>query len=162
LLFEAPDATLLRIAEQLRLPVLISTERFGDLVLDPRLGWFEGKARWNRRVVDIHFGKDAEGGISNANKAAEALWSEQATWQRKIDDYVVDKLLALKNDTWLEDGETKVTPEEFRARMELKSVNVDDAGRFTFWHVDGDLFWGHWIEVRGNLKDGIRSASIAG
>jgi len=31
--------------------------------------------------------------------------------------------------------------------MELQSISILPNGSFVFWHKDGDLFWGHSIEV---------------
>jgi hypothetical protein len=52
--------------------------------------------------------------------------------------------------------------EEFKARMALESVTVEADGSFQFWYGDGDLFWGHSIQVSGNLAEGPTDASLAG
>lgn len=49
-------------------------------------------------------------------------------------------------------GEKPLTAAQFLKRMKLQSVNADPDGSFAFWHDDGDLFWGHSIQVTGNLK----------
>jgi hypothetical protein len=46
--------------------------------------------------------------------------------------------------------------------MRLKSVTVYPDGSFDFWHDDGDLFWGHSIQVSGDLLDGPTHADIPG
>jgi hypothetical protein len=46
--------------------------------------------------------------------------------------------------------------------MKLESVTVWPGGLFEFSHQDGDLFWGHWIEISGDLVKGLRCASISG
>jgi hypothetical protein len=71
-------------------------------------------------------------------------------------------LLPLKNDTWLQKGESPLTEADFLKRMRLQSIWFGEDGSFEFWHNDGDLFWGHSIEVRGNLKDGLTEADIPG
>jgi hypothetical protein len=46
--------------------------------------------------------------------------------------------------------------------MRLTSITVGHGGRFTFWHEDGDLFWGHSITVSGTLAKGPTDADIPG
>ena len=72
------------------------------------------------------------------------------------------ELLPLKNESWLSDDEAELTAMDFKARMELVSITVGDNGRFEFWHDDGDLFWGHAIQIDGNLRDGLTDAGISG
>jgi len=46
--------------------------------------------------------------------------------------------------------------------MKLESISVDADGEFTFSHADGGLFWGHSIQIAGNLKEGPNDADIPG
>jgi len=158
----APDVLLLRFSEQARKPVVVGTKQFGKLVLDPKSGWFDGKARWRWRKVEVHFEKGEDGSLDGALATAEVLWSDQAGWKRRVDAIAVEELLPVKNDSWLEEGEVPLTPKAFKSKMTLTSINLRPDGNFAFWYDDGDLFLGHWIEVRGNLKDGPTDAGIHG
>jgi hypothetical protein len=71
-------------------------------------------------------------------------------------------LLNLKNDNWLDDGEDEVTAEQFIEAMRLESIAVYPDGSFVFWHQDGDLFWGHSIQICGSLSEGLTDADIPG
>jgi hypothetical protein len=148
------------IIEKLRQPVVIHTERFGPLVLDRSIGWFEGEAQWNGQSVRLTF--PVEGPLEEGLKTTEILWSDQRGWKQRVDDFAVQELLELKNDTWLGEGETPFARERFLSRMELTSISLSDDGDFEFWHDDGDLFWGHSIQVRGNVTDGPTFADIPG
>lgn len=77
-------------------------------------------------------------------------------------DYAVDGLLELKNDTWLEDGETELSADEFKAKMVLEAITVEADGDVTFWHHDGGLFWGHSIQVCIDANDKCTSTDIPG
>jgi hypothetical protein len=46
--------------------------------------------------------------------------------------------------------------------MTLESITVTPDGSFDFWHNDGDLFYGHSIQVSGNLSQGPTHADIPG
>jgi hypothetical protein len=160
--FEGTDGELIAFGNELRKPVVVSTAVLGDLVLDRGIGWFEGEANWNEKLITIHVHTDDSRSIDNALKTAELLWSNQSHWKRAVDDFAVKKLLPLKNGNWLEDGETPLTPSQFVRRMSLESITISRDGGFQFWHDDGDLFWGHSIEIRGNPKDGLTDADIPG
>jgi hypothetical protein len=72
------------------------------------------------------------------------------------------ELLPVKNATWLGVGETKVTAAQFKQRMKLQWITVRPNGELAFWHKDGDLFFGHDIEVTGSITKGLSSAGIHG
>jgi len=78
----------------------------------------------------------------------------------RVKDSAVQELLPLKNDAWLGDDETEFSPEEFKSKMTLQSISIHPDGDFDFWHDDGDLFWGHSIQVSGSLADGPTAADI--
>ncbi|HXF80376.1 MAG TPA: DUF2262 domain-containing protein, partial [Usitatibacter sp.] len=93
---------------------------------------------------------------------ARTLFADMARWASAAKDFAATALLDLKNDSWLGERESPVSPKAFMDRMQLSSINVYPEGAFELWHEDGDLFWGHAIHVSGTLRDGIKSASIAG
>jgi hypothetical protein len=161
LVVEPSDEELRQVAQQLREPVIVATSLFGPVTLDPQIGWFEGKAPWNGQMVKLYLQPDDDD-ISGAIRTSESLWNEQATWTQRVDNFAVEKLLPLKNDSWLGDDEREFTPQEFKKRMTLQSITVNGDGSFDFWHDDGDLFWGHSIEIRGTLEEGPVNADIAG
>jgi hypothetical protein len=156
------DETLRQFAQRLRDPVVISTQQFGQVVMNPVIGWFEGKVKWNRKTIKLHLEPGEDGSISDAIKTAECLWSNQAAWKRKVDEFAVEKLLSLKNESWLGEDEPELTPGDFKKKTKLQSINVSGDGSFEFWHDDGNLFWGHSIQIRGTLKDGLADADIPG
>ena len=72
------------------------------------------------------------------------------------------ELLPLKNETWLEEGESPFSAEKFKSRMMLQSISIYPNGDIEFWHDDGDLFWGHSIQISGSLDEGLSEADIPG
>lgn len=160
--YEAEADQLTEIAEELVKPVVINTERFGDLTLDRSIGWFEGDVEWNDESIRITFHTDETQDISAGLKVAEKLWDEQIAWKQKVDDYAVLELLDLKNDNWLSEDEPTLDSDQFKSRMTLETISVHPDGKFEFWHDDGDLFWGHSIQVSGSLEEGLTQADIPG
>jgi hypothetical protein len=60
----------------------------------------------------------------------------------------------------LREDETPVTPRQFKERMTLESIAVSPNGKFEFTFDDGQLFWGHVIQVSGSLSKGPTNAHI--
>jgi len=159
--FEGDDE-LLRERARLRTPVVHRSPRFGDLVLDRRFGVWNGEATFAGSRVRLSLEPASDEAIEAPRAQAEALFASEAEWKRRVDDYAVEQLLELKNESWLRDGESPLSREDFLARMTLRTITVDDEGRFGFWHDDGGLFWGHAILVGGTLADGPDDADIPG
>lgn len=152
----------LQIVEDLEKPVVIETQLFGILKLDQSIGWFSGKGNWNGINIELSFPIDENRKITKGLEMAEAMWKDQKKWKEKVDDFAVEKLLNLKNESWLDEDEKELTAEEFKSKMKLESITFESDGSFDFWHNDGDLFWGHAIQISGNLNDGLTDADIPG
>lgn len=157
-----PKKALKEVAARLREPVTRVTKRFGTLILNPRIEWFEGKIKWNGQSVRATFTRDEDGEVDDSVKTGEALWKAQVRWKKRIEDFIIEDLLPLKNESWLGEGEKELTPKEFKARMSLDSISLEPDGVFEFWYNDGDLFFGHSIQIRGTLADGPTDADIPG
>lgn len=133
----------------------------GTFTLDRAVNWWEAPASWNAQAVQVHI--DRDGGDEPALFAiAEALWADQKKWDRRVRDFAARELLDLKNGNWLGEDEKEFTPTRFKARMVLQSVTVSAGGKVGFTFDDGNLFWGHVIQVRGTLTEGPTHADIAG
>jgi hypothetical protein len=158
----ADDPALRQIAERLREPVVVFTEQFGPLVLNPLTRRFEGTVNWNRKIVPLSLVADADGSIAGAVETAARLRADQAAWIRQVDKLAVGKLLPLKNTAWLGPGERKLTPARFTKRKRLLSIAAAGDGGVEFWHDDGEMFLGHAILITGTLADGPLTADIVG
>jgi hypothetical protein len=156
------DAELNARAVQLQQPVTTTHPRLGTLLLDRRLGWWNGEAEWNGAKVQVTADSDENGVLTGAFSTADALWNDPTAWEERVIAFAVEKLLPLKNDSWLDEDEEELTAGEFRDLMTLESIIVRTDGGFTFYFNDGDLFWGHTIQIRGNLTAGPTKADIPG
>ena len=154
---DAPDRELAALAEEMMKEVRIPTEGFGELVLNPRLGWFEGRREWAGSGVQVTFEPDADGSIADALRTAQRLWADQAGWQFRVEEFAVAQLLTFKNEEW-PDEEGELSAEQFVAEMRLTSIGFSEEGSFTFWFDDGALFGGHGIEIRGDIDSGLTEA----
>jgi hypothetical protein len=75
--------------------------------------------------------------------------------------YASRKLRPLKNRTWC-DETTPVTDLQFRRRLTLEEIDVGPGLHVGFWYRDGDLFWGHYIQVVMDHRDRFISAELLG
>lgn len=142
--------------------VTVKHPRFGEMVLNRSVDWFEGSPEWQGKAVRIAVTHDENGSLDASFETAEKLFEDSSGWSRKIEECALSRLLDLKNDAWLENGQTSVSGEEFLQHMELESITVYADGSFEFWYNDGDLFWGHAILVTGSVKEGPTDADICG
>lgn len=148
------------VAKELEQPVVIKTERFGDLTLNRSIGWFEGLADWNGIEVELSIESDESLDIASQLETAETLFRDATQWQKKIDAFAVAEKLELAND-WQEVG-NEMDAEEFLDRMVLESISIGPDGEFEFWHDDGDIFYGHSIQISGSLSEGLTDSDIPG
>ena len=154
------DRDLVRHAKKLKKVVKLEHDVFGKLRLDRSVNVYQGKCAWNGRLIHVDFALDKNGDHESALAAGTKLWKKQKTIGAALLECSVKRLLALKNGSWLDGDEKKVTAAVFKARMKLRSVSVNPDGRFTFEFDDGDLFWGHRVSVSGSVKKGPTDASI--
>jgi hypothetical protein len=157
---ESSDPELSQSAEQLQKPVTFEDPLLGTFTLDRRVDWFTGQVVWDGESISLNLSESTK--LESALRTAHALWRNQGEWNQRVRNFAVEQLLPLKNDTWLDEGEGELTPDEFRERMTLESITVNADGSFDFWHDDGDLFWGHSIQISGNLAEGPMDADIPG
>jgi hypothetical protein len=163
LLADGPlDDALAARAAALREPVIKTDAVLGRLTLDRRVDTWGGTSIWCGKEVRVALdaGDDVE--FAAALKVAHTLWKDQELWTERVNQCALLKLLPLKNESWLDDDEEPVSPVQFLERMTLEEISVSPEEDITFWHNDGDLFWGHAIQVMGNLADGLTDADIPG
>ena len=73
-------------------------------------------------------------------------------------------LLDLKNNTWTEEDGSEVTRDQFVARLRLVHLDFrpQAEGQIDLTFDDGDLFFGHVIQVSVDADGGLSPAQIAG
>ena len=136
--------------------------RFGALLLVPGMNSYTGTANWQGTVVDLHLSLDDAQSLQQVLPVAHALWHDGPAWDARLRARSIARLLELKNNSWLEEDELPLSASDFSARMTLLSVTFHAGGSFDFLYHDGDLFWGHAIELSGSLEDGVTHAEIVG
>jgi len=136
-------------------PPKFHDSNLGTLTSDDLLGWM-GEVVWLGK--SCAFSIDQLGDLP----VAHALFRDQQRWTTNAVNFATERLLGLKNNVWRGEEEMLVSTAEFGERLSLASITVESGGKFTLGFDDGNLFWGHSINVEGNLSDGMTDASLAG
>lgn len=156
------DRELAAISEELQRPVVFQSRRFGALSLDRRGRCYQGVAQWCGTEVPLSISCADLNDPASAVAVAESLFNDQDARNRRARDYAADRLLELKNDSWLDEDEVEISRAEFISRMQIASISINQNGDFHLWYEDGGLFFGHLILVSGNLERGLSDTGIHG
>ncbi|UKN03461.1 DUF2262 domain-containing protein [Paracrocinitomix mangrovi] len=148
------------IADRIK-PVHFESSLFGQLTLERAYDWFSGTGTWCEHKVGINYSSQ-EHNAAKVEEFAKTVVSDQTEWSKKINSGIIKDLLNLKNTSWLEDDEPTISEQDFLDKISLETITFYDDGSFEFWYNDGDLFWGHSIQVDGSINDGIDRATIVG
>ena len=156
---------LLGYKEYLSKPVEIDTP-YGKFVLDRSMSWFEGEIELNGLdftaflETDEDNGETAELALKVFLKTAENF----EDFDRKNKEFAADNLLDLAHE-WQEsdEGENEpLTREQFIEAIGVSEWTVTPYGNMTLYYYDGDIFWGHAIEINIDEDGNIEDADIAG
>jgi hypothetical protein len=135
----------------------------GTLRYEQEYDWYEGKLRIQHLEIAIQLSTDEANSVASALKRATNLVGELENYAQLAKEYAAEGLLEIKNETWIDDDdEEPLTPAQFQQRMILESISIDSDGEVSFYHNDGDLFWGHCILVTMDSENNFIGAETAG
>ncbi|MGA9520096.1 MAG: DUF2262 domain-containing protein [Myxococcaceae bacterium] len=139
----------------------IHDEVLGSLRHDAELDRYQGSYAFEATFLTISVSSDG-GSFEAALARARHILLGLKHYSESAKEYAALKLLGRKNDSWLDEDEDPLTSDEFKARMQLTALDFSGDGGVTFWHDDGDLFWGHAIEIDMNGEDRYFRADTPG
>lgn len=156
---------LLEYKEYLSKPVEIDTP-YGKFVLDRSMSWFEGEIELNGLDFTAFLETDEDNG-ETAERALKVFLKTAENFEdfdRKNKEFAADNLLDLAHE-WQEsdEGENEpLTREQFIEAIGVSEWTVTPYGNMTLYYYDGDIFWGHAIEINIDEDGNIEDADIAG
>ena len=156
---------LLEYKEYLSKPVEIDTP-YGKFVLDRAMSWFEGEIELNGLDFTAFLETDEDNG-ETAERALRLFLKTAENFEdfdRKNKEFAADNLLDLAHE-WQEsdEGENEpLTREQFIEAIGVSEWTVTPYGNMTLYYYDGDIFWGHAIEINIDEDGTIEDADIAG
>ncbi|WP_309738293.1 DUF2262 domain-containing protein [Chamaesiphon sp. OTE_20_metabat_361] len=135
----------------------------GTLRYENEYDWYKGQIKIRQSNVSIQLSVNEAGDVTSAFNRAANLAGELDNYAQLAKEYAAEGLLQIKNETWLDDNdEDPLTLEQFQQRMTLESIDIDSDGKVSFYHNDGDLFWGHCILVVMDSENNFTDAETAG
>lgn len=146
-------------------PVEIENDVLGILTLNKELDMFEGEITLDEEKVLLYLEVDAQD-CSSWNSAAANAVAFVSDWKnkdRQMRAFAAGELTELANE-WQEDDENAgdITEDIFAQRISVSELSFTSDGDFTAYYNDDDMFWGHVVEICGNMENGAESANIAG
>lgn len=161
------EENLLSIKEYLSKPVIIESE-FGDFVLNRSMSWFESKVYLDDSTLNVYLetDKDNDDTANNAIETFISIANNFNEFDMKNKEAAANFLLEFAND-WLADYDSENKPEEITKQMfmdaiEISEVTISPDGSMTVYYDDGNLFWGHVIEMYIESDGSCSDAHIAG
>jgi len=159
------DPDLKAILLEQKQPKTTQVEGLGTFTLNRSLNILQAEVDWLGSSVwlTVDPSQDQQACMDNAR----TLMADQAGWDAKLRACAADKLLEQANQ-WAADGAGEdeepevITREDFISRIAPDSIVVLEDGSFQFFFEDGDLFWGHTIQITGTLTDGVTDAVMEG
>lgn len=121
---------------------------------------FECDWEWCGKPTELHINNEG-GSLDEAVSHALAFKSKELLWDAEIRDQIFARYYQIWNDSWRED-EAELEKPEWLAHFTLESFEFSPDGYFTAWFKDGDLFWGHSMEVCGKVDEGVKSVTMMG
>jgi hypothetical protein len=134
----------------------------GHLEYDKELDWYSTKLSVDGESVDLRIHCDGAAGEPPALPHAARIAGKVEHLCGAAKECAVRDLLGLKNDGWRDEDEPEVGAEQFKRLMRLEGIVVYGDGSAEFYHLDGDLFWGHCILVHMDVNERFKDAHIAG
>lgn len=134
--------------------ILLEDDFFGQLKFNEQLDWYEVE----KEGVEFSFmNTTTEQLIDNFRKAQRLL-----PLFTKIERQMIEEMLALKNDSWLDDGEQELSHDDFQKEITLYNISIYEDGSAYFYYRANDLFWGHDIQTDIDEKHNYGSSTIVG
>lgn len=173
---ELQNEGLLKVLEEYKKPVWIEDALCGKFELERAYNWFSARLPWLTGECSVSLECDEEGGTTadGALAAFREIYADLGKWDQEFCAFAAAELTELANE-WqdeddYDDGEDTaggnapgpITEEIFSKRISIGEFTIDAKGNYTVYYEDDDMFFGHVIVIDGNIRDGMRSADIAG
>ena len=132
----------------------IDNHFFGQLMLNEELDWYEV----SKDGIEFSFTNAALEQLTKNFEKIEKLIPQL----NDIEFKMIEEMLALKNESWLEEGDNELSQEEFQKEIKLYGINTFEDGSAELYYKANDLFWGH--EIQTSIDNGLNyeSSTIVG
>jgi hypothetical protein len=136
----------------------IDSDFYGTLSLDTKTDSYCGMVRRNGTDLAVSFSNvDEETFNKNLVSTMEIILKIEI-----LEKHMIKKMLKLKNDSWLEKGQKRITASDFLRQVNPYALNTYADGTVELYYKAGDLFWGHEIVTSIDSEGIFKDATITG
>lgn len=132
----------------------IENHFFGQLTLNQELDWYQV----SKNGIEFSFTNTALEQLTKNFEKIEKLIPQLGDIENKM----IEEMLALKNQSWLEEGDNELSIEEFQKDIKLYGINTYEDGSAALYYKANDLFWGHEIQTSIDNGQNYESSTIIG
>lgn len=124
---------------------------------------YDGRGGYQARIkeIDVLLSCEDKREINEVKRRFVDFFNSREDIIASAKQYCAKKLLDLKNELWLSEEETALTTAEFAEKLELHFIQMS-ADNTLIYFGDGDIFWGHEIEVKMDEERQFISGNIVG
>ena len=134
---------------------------FGEFKYDERMEWYLGQINFATGAVDVCLSAEDEESFNKSLATLHELFGQLSEIDSSAKDFAAAELLDEKNSTWQAEGESDITPEEFKERISLESIVIGSGETVEFFYDDDGLFFDHAILLTRHQDGSWVSAEIA-
>lgn len=134
----------------------------GKLRWDESRQSLDGELRTPAGPVELSLEVVDESSLADQLTRARSLVSHLPGAMERARRFAADRLVGLKNDGYLEQGEAPLSQEEFATRLGLPRVELMLDGPCHFVFGDDEMLWGHFISVASDDDGTPRNAEMWG
>jgi hypothetical protein len=134
-----------------------------DYTFNKGLQRYEATFTFDDTKVKVTVSAEEEKDLGNLEKRIKSIidWIDQN--KDKLLDFCTDELLEDKNsDEWLKSGEKELSRSDFKGKLALEAIHINEDGSTTIEYKDGKMFWGHTVVVGVTDNFSLDYATIEG
>src|SRR5262249_14954648 len=125
-------------------------------------GFYEGTFESDGRSVSISLHPAEGGDVAPSLDRARRVISDFARVSKEAEDYLVAELLHVKNERWLDDDEEPLTPEQFKARLDLGLIEFAPDGFVSIYFGCDEMFTDHGLMAMMDESGNFIAAGVEG
>lgn len=133
------------------------------LTFDKASNCFETTISSDGNKLSFNLYDFAKADEAKANELANKIINWLATNLEQTKAFAAKVLLETKNSAWVEEeGDAPLSEKEFIEALDLEGITAFSEGNFEVYFDDGDMFWGHLVQVDVAADFSFESADLVG
>ena len=133
----------------------IKIEGVGSFEFDHEMQFYSRNINWLDKEITLIIDVEEQNEITDELNTLRRLLGNKEKYSQTVWEYAIEKILGLKNESWLNPEEKPMTKEEFMEKVELESIRIYREDGFEFgFNEREDIFNGGYFLISGTTKKG--------